>query len=96
MVSLTLGDDGYWLVALDGGIFAFSEPFLGSIPGVLSDLSADQRPEGRRIRATPDGTGYLIVTADGGIFTFGNATYHGSAADGLLPGETAVDLIMLP
>ena len=96
VVSLTLGVNGYWLVALDGGIFAFGEEFLGSIPGVLPHLAPEQRPEGRRIRTTPSGSGYLIVTADGGIFSFGNAVYFGSAAGALLPGEVAVDLMMLP
>ncbi len=96
VVSLTIGDNGYWLVALDGGIFAFGEPFLGSIPGVLPQLAPEARPEGRRIRATPSGSGYLIVTADGGIFSFGNALFFGSAADALVPGEVAVDLMMLP
>ena len=31
--------------------------------------------------ATPTGGGYWLVASDGGIFTFGDATFHGSAAD---------------
>jgi len=94
VVSLTLGTDGYWLVALDGGIFAFNEQFLGSIPSALSQLSPDQRPEGRRIRATSSGAGYVVATADGGVFAFGDATYFGAPSAELTSGEIAVDLLM--
>jgi hypothetical protein len=30
---------------------------------------------------TPSGAGYWLVAADGGVFSFGDATFHGSAAD---------------
>lgn len=35
---------GYWLVAADGGIFAFDAPFVGSIPGVLRPGQRLNRP----------------------------------------------------
>jgi len=34
---------------------------------------------------TPDGHGYWLVGADGGVFAFGDAGFHGSAADSGLP-----------
>jgi hypothetical protein len=31
--------------------------------------------------ATADGAGYWLVAADGGVFSYGDAQFHGSAAD---------------
>ena len=65
--------NGYWLVASDGGIFAFGNAnFEGSMGG---------RPLNRPIvglASTPDGGGYWEVASDGGIFAFGDAAFHGS------------------
>ena len=63
---------GYWMVASDGGIFAFHEGFYGSTGGV----PLVQPIVG--MAATPDGQGYWLVASDGGIFSFGDATFHGS------------------
>ena len=63
---------GYWLVASDGGIFAFDAPFLGSTGGI-----ALNRPI-VGISATPDGLGYRLVASDGGVFDFGDARFYGS------------------
>ncbi len=64
---------GYWLVAADGGIFAFGDAgFYGSMGG---------KPLNQPIvgmAATPDGKGYWEVAADGGLFAFGDAAFHGS------------------
>ena len=64
---------GYWLVAPDGGIFAFGDAtFYGSMGG---------HPLARPIvgiAATPSGNGYWEVASDGGIFAFGDATFTGS------------------
>jgi ligand-binding sensor domain-containing protein len=61
---------GYWLVASDGGIFAFDAPFYGSMGG--KNLN-------KPISAMVGGTaGYLMVAEDGGIFAFGNTPFFGS------------------
>ena len=65
--------DGYWLVASDGGIFAFgSAGFHGS----TGALTLNKPIVG--MAATPDGKGYWLVASDGGIFAFGDAVFHGS------------------
>ncbi|HEX4082985.1 MAG TPA: hypothetical protein VHX40_08485, partial [Acidimicrobiales bacterium] len=64
---------GYWLVAADGGIFAFGDAqFYGSMGG----RSLNQPIVG--MASTPDGKGYWLVAADGGLFAFGDAGFHGS------------------
>ena len=67
------GSDGYWMVASDGGIFAFgSAGFFGSMGG---------QPLNKPIvamTAAPDGKGYWMVASDGGIFAFGSARFYGS------------------
>ena len=64
---------GYWLVAADGGVFAYNAPFFGSMGGV----PLNQPVVG--MAATADGGGYWLVARDGGVFSFGDAAYRGSA-----------------
>jgi hypothetical protein len=61
---------GYWLVASDGGIFAFEAPFRGSMGG-----AALNRPVTGMVRY---GNGYLMVGEDGGIFSFSDRPFAGS------------------
>jgi len=64
---------GYWLVASDGGVFAFGDAaFLGSMGAtpLVSPVTG--------MAATHAGSGYWLVAGDGGIFSFGNARFHGS------------------
>ena len=65
---------GYWLVGLDGGVFAFGNAgFFGSLPGLgirANDIVG--------IVSTPDGRGYWLLGADGGVFSFGDAPFYGS------------------
>ena len=69
---------GYWMVASDGGIFAFGDaPFYGS----TGNLKLNSPIVG--MARTTTGRGYWMVAADGGIFTFGDAVFYGSA--GSLP-----------
>ena len=64
---------GYWMVATDGGIFAFgSAGFLGS----TGDLRLNSPIVG--MARTVTGKGYWLVAADGGIFAFGDAGFFGS------------------
>jgi hypothetical protein len=63
---------GYRMVARDGGLFSFCEPFLGSMGG--EHLNA---PMVGMAATTGDG-GYWEVASDGGIFNYGNATFLGS------------------
>ncbi len=63
----------YWLVAKDGGVFAFGGlPFYGSMGG--RPLNAPMVA----VAATPAGDGYWEAASDGGVFAFGNAAFHGS------------------
>jgi ribosomal protein L24E len=61
---------GYWLVASDGGIFAFSAPFKGSMGATKLT-----RPVTGMV---PYGDGYMMVGEDGGIFNFSNKPFDGS------------------
>ena len=65
--------NGYWLVASDGGVFAFGDAgFYGSMGGHhLNEAIVG-------IASTPDGDGYWLVASDGGVFAFGDAGFYGS------------------
>jgi hypothetical protein len=67
---------GYWLVASDGGIFAFGDaPFKGSTGAItLNRPIVGMAP-------TASGQGYWLVASDGGIFAFGDATFNGSTGN---------------
>ena len=63
----------YWMVATDGGIFAFGDAgFFGS----MGAHHLNQPIVG--MASTPDGGGYWLVASDGGIFNFGDAGFDGS------------------
>jgi ribosomal protein L24E len=63
---------GYWLVANDGGVFAFNAPFFGSLGAMhLNSPIVGMAP-------TTTGKGYWLVAGDGGVFTFGDAKFYGS------------------
>lgn len=70
-----LYDQGYWLAAADGGVFAFGQAaFQGSAVGMKLNAPI--------VGIEEDGDyGYWLVGRDGGVFTFGTAKFHGSAAD---------------
>ena len=75
---------GYWLVASDGGIFSFGNAgFYGSIPGLGLAPAGSGLPHSLNapiIGMVPsaDGNGYFMVASDGGVFTFGDAKFEGS------------------
>ena len=63
---------GYWLVASDGGIFAFNAPFLGSTGSIhLNEPIV-------AMAGTPTGQGYRFMAGDGGVFDYGDAQYDGN------------------
>ena len=62
---------GYWLVASDGGIFAYNAPFLGS----TGSITLNKPVVG--MAAAPNGSGYWFVASDGGIFAYG-VPFYGS------------------
>ena len=72
-MAATPDGQGYWLVASDGGVFAYGDAnFFGSTGAIhLNEPIVGMAP-------TPDGRGYWLVASDGGIFTFGDAPFFGS------------------
>jgi hypothetical protein len=73
MVPSTDGG-GYFMVASDGGVFAFGDArFEGSCPGIGGCLGA-------AVAVVPDatGNGYWVVTTIGAVYTFGDAANHGA------------------
>jgi hypothetical protein len=65
--------DGYWMVASDGGVFAFGGArFASSMGGRW--LAAPVVG----MAAAPSGRGYWMVASDGGVFAFGGARFAGS------------------
>ena len=72
-MAATPDGGGYWLVASDGGIFAYGDAqFYGSTGSIhLNKPIVGMAP-------TPDGGGYWLVASDGGIFAYGDAQFYGS------------------
>ena len=65
--------EGYWLVANDGGVFAFGDAkFFGSTGAIRLNRPVNG------MAATPSSQGYWLVASDGGIFAFGDAEFKGS------------------
>jgi len=78
--------DGYFMVASDGGVFAFGDAkFEGSCPG-MGGCS------GAAVAVMPDatGNGYWLVTATGNVYPFGDAKSYGSAGAQSVPVTSAV------
>ncbi len=71
--SGTAPSTGYWMVASDGGIFAYGgAKFFGSTGAIKLNMPIVG------MAATPSGNGYWLVASDGGIFAFGDARFFGS------------------
>jgi hypothetical protein len=71
-MAATADGGGYWLVAADGGIFAFGDAaFRGSTGGLALDQPIVA------MAADPATGGYWLVAADGGVFAF-DAPFAGS------------------
>jgi Tol biopolymer transport system component len=67
---------GYWMVASDGGIFAFGD---AAFKGSTGNIKLAKPIVG--MTTTPSGNGYWLVASDGGIFAFGDAAFKGSTGD---------------
>jgi len=77
---------GYFMVASDGGVFAFGDArFAGSCPGIGGC-------SGAAVAVMPDasGNGYWLVTATGSVYTFGDAPYFGAPGRQASPITSAV------
>ena len=72
----TYGLPGYWLVASDGGVFAFGQ---AGFHGSTGNIALNRPVVG--MATTPDDRGYWLVASDGGIFAFGDARFHGSTGN---------------
>jgi Peptidase A4 family len=73
-------DNGYFMVASDGGVFAFGDAqFAGSCPGIGGC-------SGKAVAVMPDqsGHGYWLVTSSGNVYTFGDAPYFGAPGHGIV------------
>ena len=74
-MAATPGGGGYWMVASDGGIFAFGNAvFRGSTGNIVLNKPVVS------MASTPTGDGYWMIASDGGIFNYGDASFFGSAA----------------
>jgi kumamolisin len=77
---------GYFMVASDGGVFAFGDAkFAGSCPGIGGC-------SGAAVAVMPDasGNGYWLVTQTGHVYTFGDAHYFGAPGPQSVPVTSAV------
>jgi beta-lactamase class A len=81
---------GYWMVAADGGVFAFGN---AAFEGSTGDIHLNEPVVG--MAATPDGRGYWLVAADGGVFAFGDAAFEGSTG-GIHLNEPVVGMAATP
>jgi hypothetical protein len=75
-MATTPSGGGYWMVATDGGVFAYGDAnFYGSTGAIHLNKPIVG------MAATPDGKGYWMVASDGGIFSFGDAAFYGSTGN---------------
>ena len=71
-MAATPDGGGYWLVASDGGVFAYGDaPFLGSSAGTSAG------PGTAAVLSTRSGLGYLLVSGSGLVRSFGDAPEFG-------------------
>ncbi len=78
-------DGGYFMVASDGGVFAFGDAhFAGSCPGIGGC-------SGSAVAVMPDhsGDGYWLITSTGNAYTFGDAPYLGAPGHGTVTSAVA-------
>jgi hypothetical protein len=77
---------GYFMVASDGGVFAFGDArFAGSCPGIGGC-------SGAAVAVVPDasGNGYWLITQTGNVYAFGDAPFYGEPGNQGSPVTSAV------
>ncbi len=77
---------GYFMVATDGGVFAFGDArFEGSCPGMGGCAGA-------AVSVVPDatGNGYWLITQTGSVYAFGDAPFYGAPGNQGSPVTSAV------
>jgi hypothetical protein len=77
---------GYFMVASDGGVFAFGDArFAGSCPGIGGC-------SGTAVGVVPDasGNGYWLITQSGSVYAFGDAPFYGAPGNQGSPVTSAV------
>jgi hypothetical protein len=79
--TVTPNGAGYYMVASDGGVFAFGN---AAFHGSTGDIRLNSPAVG--LVPDPDGVGYWFVAADGGVFAF-QAPFRGSIPGVLLTGQ---------
>ncbi len=82
----SVDDYGYFMVASDGGVFAFGDAqFAGSCPGIGGCV-------GSAVAVMPDATGqgYWLVTNVGAVYSFGDAQFLGAPGNVGSPITSAV------
>jgi hypothetical protein len=85
----TFTGQGYFMVASDGGVFAFGDArFEGSCPGIGGCAGA-------AVAVMPDNTGkgYWLVTSTGSVYAFGDAPFYGASPPSTVP---VVDAVATP
>ncbi len=75
-MAATPDNAGYWLVASDGGVFAYGD---AQFQGSAVNLRLNEPVVG--MTATRDGGGYWLVSVDGGVYAYGDARFYGSAVN---------------
>jgi hypothetical protein len=73
------GNNGYRMVAADGGAFAFGLNFNGSLAGIHLNAPIIGMAN------SPGPDGYLMAGADGGVFAIGGAQFSGSLGGQMIP-----------
>jgi hypothetical protein len=76
---------GYFMVASDGGVFAFGDAhFAGSCPGIGGCVGSAVS-----VMADHTGNGYWVVTSTGAVYAFGDAAYYGGPGRGTVTSAVA-------
>ena len=76
---------GYFMVASDGGVFAFGDAhFAGSCPSIGGCAGA-------AVAVMPDASahGYWLITSTGNVYAFGDAPYFGAPGHGTVTSAVA-------